>query len=378
MKELTTLLLLGTFCSSSLLGKGKTDSWDIAFSLLQSQTKQEATVHNTCLSPLSLQLALALVDEGASGKTHKEINKLLPARTDELFATLNGHEALSLANSVWINQHFAPQVKEGFKQANVQKYEAEIQALPFDDQAKAIINGWCKQKTQGLIPSAIDRLDNGQSMILVNALHFKADWKLPFRSQRTQDKDFFLSNGTTKRVPMMDQTSHFEYAESESCQAICLPYKGNDGANFAMYIVLPKEGTSLKALLSTLNRKTWKNFAFHSSKVHLQLPKWESDFSTDLNESVKALGAKRLFTSKANFQKISKTDLRVGSINQKTLIRVDEKGTEAAAVTTISMVTTALPKPEKIYEMNVNRPFLYILVEEGKDLPVFIGTQTWE
>lgn len=378
MKRFSLLILLGALASNALIAKSKTDSWDIAFSLLQSQTKQEQTVHNTCLSPLSLQLALALVDEGAKGKTHKELNKILPPSMDEVYSTLNASPALSLANSIWINQQFATQVQEGFKQSTTKKYDAEIQALAFDASAKSTINNWCKQKTKGLIPSVIERLDNAQSMILVNALHFKADWRSPFKAQRTSSKDFYLSDGTTKKVSMMEQTSHFEYAEGDDCQVICLPYKGGEATAFAMYVVLPKEGTSLQKVLSTLNRKKWKSLSFSSEKVHLQLPKWESDYSTSLNESVKALGAKRLFTSKANFQKISKSPLRVGSINQKTLIRVDEQGTEAAAVTAISMVTSAMPRPEKIYEMNVNRPFLYILVEEGKDLPIFIGTQTWE
>lgn len=378
MKRLSLLILLGALASNALIAKGKSDPWDMAFTLLQSQTRQDTTVHNTCLSPLSLQLALALVDEGAKGKTHRELNKLLPTDTEGVYTSLNASPALSLANSIWINQLFATQVKEGFKQTTARKYDAEIQALAFNIQGKNVINQWCQQKTKGLIPSAIDRLDNSQSMILVNALHFKADWRSPFKAQRTSNKDFYLSDGTTKKVSMMEQTSHFEYAEGDDCQVICLPYKGGEATAFAMYVVLPKEGTSLQKVLSTLNRKKWKSLSFSSEKVHLQLPKWESDYSTSLNESVKALGAKRLFTSKANFQKISKSPLRVGSINQKTVIRVDEQGTEAAAVTAISMVTSALPRPEKIYEMNVNRPFLYILVEEGKDLPIFIGTQTWE
>lgn len=378
MKRLSLLILLGAWTCNALIAKGKSDPWDMAFTLLQSQTRQEQTVHNTCLSPLSLQLALALVDEGAKGKTHRELNKLLPTDTEGVYTSLNASPALSLANSIWINQQFATQVKEGFKQTTARKYDAEIQALAFNIQGKNVINQWCQQKTKGLIPSAIDRLDNSQSMILVNALHFKADWRSPFKARRTSSKDFYLSDGTTKQVQMMDQTAHFEYAENDDCQVVCLPYKGDVTASFAMYIVLPKEGTSLPKLLNTLNRKTWKGLNFHSEKVHLQLPKWQSDYSTNLNESVQDLGAKRLFTSKANFSKISKTSLCVGSINQKTVIRVDEQGTEAAAVTTISMVTTALPRPEKIYEMNVNRPFLYLLVEEGKDLPIFIGTQTWE
>lgn len=378
MKRLSLLILLGAWTCNALMAKGKSDAWDMAFTLLQSQTQQDTTVHNTCLSPLSLQLALALVDEGAKGKTHRELNKLLPTGTEGVYTSLNASPALSLANSIWINQQFATQVQEGFKLSTTKKYDAEIQALAFDANAKNTINNWCKQKTKGLIPSVIERLDNSQSMILVNALHFKADWRSPFKAQRTSNKDFYLSDGTTKKVSMMEQTSHFEYAEGDDCQVICLPYKGGEATAFAMYVVLPKEGTSLRKVLSTLNRKKWKSLSFSSEKVHLQLPKWESDYSTSLNESVQALGAKRLFTSKANFSKISKTSLRVGSINQKTVIRVDEQGTEAAAVTTISMVTTALPRPEKIYEMNVNRPFLYLLVEEGKNLPIFIGTQTWE
>ena len=378
MKRLSLLILLGAWTCNALMAKGKSDAWDMAFTLLQSQTQQDTTVHNPYLSPLSLQLALALVDEGAKGKTHRELNKLLPTGTEGVYTSLNASPALSLANSIWINQQFATQVQEGFKLSTTKKYDAEIQALAFDANAKNTINNWCKQKTKGLIPSVIERLDNSQSMILVNALHFKADWRSPFKAQRTSNKDFYLSDGTTKKVSMMEQTSHFEYAEGDDCQVICLPYKGGEATAFAMYVVLPKEGTSLRKVLSTLNRKKWKSLSFSSEKVHLQLPKWESDYSTSLNESVQALGAKRLFTSKANFSKISKTSLRVGSINQKTVIRVDEQGTEAAAVTTISMVTTALPRPEKIYEMNVNRPFLYLLVEEGKNLPIFIGTQTWE
>ena len=367
------ILLTGALIASTTLAKKRADQWDITFDMLEAQMNQEP-VHNTCLSPFSMQLALALVNEGATGKTRKELKNVLPTDMQKAADNVKNQKVLTTAQSIWINQNFASEVKPDFIQRNQKKFEAEVRTIDFNPSSAQAINAWCNEKTQGLIPKALDKVDASYSMILINALHFKAEWSSPFNAKATSQKDFLLYDGTTKPVDMMEQSAHFGYAEMCHCQIVRLPYKDSP---YAMYVVLPNQAENIQSVLLNL-KKEWKHLDFSSTKVHLQLPRWKSDFSTSLNQTLQQMGVKRMFSNRADFKGISRSGLRVSNVLQKTHINVDEKDTEAAAVTAVIMVRTSLARPEKVVEMNVNRPFLYFLVDTETNTPIFAGTQTWQ
>ena len=367
------ILLTGALIASTSLAKKRADQWDITFDMLEAQMNQE-TVHNTCISPFSMQLALALVNEGATGKTRKELKNVLPTNMQKVAEDVKKQEVLTTAQSIWINQNFASEVKPTFTQACQKKFDAEVSTISFNPSSTQTINAWCNEKTQGLIPKALDKVDPSYSMILINALHFKAEWSSPFNDKATSQKNFLLADGSIRPVDMMEQSARFGYAEMCNCQIVRLPYKDSP---YAMIVVLPNQAETPQSVLLFL-KKEWKNLNLTSTKVHLQLPRWESDFSTSLNQTLQKMGVKRIFSNKADFKGISRSGLRVSDVLQKTHINVDEKGTEAAAVTAVIMVRTSLGRPEKVVEMNVNRPFLYFLVDTETNTPIFAGTQTWQ
>lgn len=386
---ITALLAVTTMAAATAKTKNNADAWDVACRLLQAEKQMQQggkEAPNLCVSPLSLELALAMVAEGASGETATELSSLLPANVTNLSKELTSDgQTLTAANSIWVNQDIATNVKKKFIKNNVKKYDAEVTRLAFNPAAVARINLWCKDKTRGLIPSIISQLNADDKMVLVNALYFKAEWKNEFKKNQTHDRPFHLSDGSDIEVPMMLQTSHLSYAEDDYCQAVGLPYKQKadeqsgepiEKTQYAMYVLLPKEGIRITDFVNRqLSASYWKQLKFGAEEqVRLQLPKWENNYSTSLVRPLQQMGIQRIFSPKAQFGGISKTPLTVGDILQKTYIKVDEKGTEAAAATAVIMrLTSAAPAKKRPIEMTVDRPFVYFLVETTTNTPVFAG-----
>ena len=376
-KTIIAAIVVSIALSNNALAKKNQSNWDVAFDLLRTQSDGQ---NECCVSPLSLQFALGLVNEGATGQTKKQIGALLPKKLPEIGDMIQQSGSISSANSIWISDDIAASVKAKFIDQNRKKFDAEVRCLPFDEAAASQINNWCHKKTNGLIPSIIDKLKKDDRMVLVNALHFKAEWQTKFDAKRTKMKPFFQAGGGTTQVKMMEKTSHWNYCDANNCQIIRMDYEDKADAGmprFAMYVLLPEEGKTLSEILPKMNEKFWKNLSFNSRHIHLQLPKFESDFRTSLVPALQSMGATRMFTGDAQFGKISKTRLCVSDVLQKCVIKVDEDGTEAAAVTAITMRLTSVgPIADKPIEMNVNRPFIYILAETSTDTPIFIGVKT--
>lgn len=378
-KRLILISFLLSVLMANALAEKKSGSWDMAFDLLRAEAKAG---EDCCLSPYSLQMALAMVNEGATGKTRKQISMLLPKNLSAVNQKMLNSVSLTQANSIWISNSIAADVKEKFIASNREKFLADVRRLAFDASAVRQMNAWCSDKTHGLIPSVIERLNPEDRMVLMNALHFKADWEEKFEQSKTRKKPFFLADGTEKKVDMMSQNRYMTYAETVDCQIVRLDYKASakntenktENTQFAMYVLLPKEGIGTSAILNRIDEKSWRKLAFSNEKVHLQLPKWECDYGTSLVSALTRMGASRMFSANAQFSKICRQKLCVSDIIQKCVIKVNETGTEAAAVTAVIMrLTSAGPRQEKAIEMNVNRPFIYVLAETTTDTPIFIG-----
>lgn len=335
---------------------------------------------NICLSPYSLQSAFALVQEGAKGSTKKEIEKTL--RTKNFVALPDaevkddGDVIFDQANSIWINAINAPKIKASFLKTNAKKYQAEVTTLPFDATAEKRINDWCSDKTHGRIPKAIDQLDPGNVMELINAIYFKGDWVKDFNPRLTQKEDFYVTDDLTVQADMMHQTTHFLYGEDEQCQMVELPFRHSyrsEQDEFALQVILPHEGTTLLGLEQMLT-EGYQLPELGVAKVRLALPKFELNYSADLIPTLNLMGMSLPFSGKANFSGISKAPLCISAVSQKTFFKVDEKGAEAAAVTEVAMMlTSAMPRPEKIFEMTVDRPFLIRLVNNTRHTTLFVA-----
>ena len=332
---------------------------------------------NLLLSPLSIFQVLGLTTNGASGTTQKEMMTALEASTIEnlnninfqLIKTIKKFRTTEIANGVMSR---AMPSKSFMKMCD--KYEAPVEKLVSLEQ----VNGWCKKKTHGKIEKILDSLGGDVITILLNAVYFKGDWAFPFNPKYTRDGLFGDQTSMKKKVKMMSQTSRFNYYIDRTVQAIELPYK-ND--SMSALIILPYAGSDIDSFVNTLKiNDNYLNRIIKGMKktmVKLNLPKFEVEFKIFLNKVLQKLGMKKAFTPAAEFSGISDTTaMFIEAVIHKTYLKVDENGSEAAAVTAVIMTNGTLLLTPKATTMNVNRPFIFILrnklLPKNNDL-LFIG-----
>ena len=339
------------------------------------KTNLENKGKNLLLSPLSIFQVLGLTTNGAAGTTQKEMITTLEALSIEnlnninfqLIKSIKKFTTTELANAVM--SRVVP-IKSFIKMCD--KYEAPLEKLVSLEQ----VNGWCSKKTHGKIDKILDELSPDIVMILLNAVYFKGDWEFPFNPRLTRDSLFGDSNSIKKKVKMMSQTHKFNYYIDRSVQAIELPYK-ND--SMSALIILPYAGADIDNFVNTL--KLNDNYlnriikGMTKTMVKLNLPKFKIEFKSSLNKVLKRLGMKQAFTVQADFSGMA-GGIHIGDVIHKTYLKVDENGSEAAAVTAVIMTNGTLPFMPKATTMNVNRPFIFILksklLPKNNDL-LFIG-----
>lgn len=336
------------------------------------------------VSPLSLQLALGMLLNGAQGETAAEICRTLgygEGETAEINAwaklmleqlpKLDKKTDLALADAIFYNKTMT--LKAPYKDAVGTSYKATFEALDFTKtKASAdVINKWCDKQTKGLIPHVLNEVDPAYLAYLVNALYFKSQWQKKFAKGDSGNETFYQEDGSKGKVKMMKQDGKkFQYGETEVWQAIRLPY-GN--GNFAMTVVLPKEGHTVREISAALG-KGEKVFTTWEVEADLWLPRFETQYHIGLNDILKDMGMPQSFTPKADFKAMSDYASFVGFVQQDAVIKVDEEGTEAAAVTVIGMLSAAAPiaPPQKVV-FHADHPFLYLITESSTGTILFAG-----
>jgi serpin B len=234
------------------------------------------------------------------------------------------------------------------------------------------MNTWAKDKTQGRIDSIADGMtDRSTRMFLANAVYFKGKWEVPFDVKSTKERAFHLRTGRTKSIPMMEQSRSFSYRQGTGYQAVRLPYQGG---NIGMYVILPDTGSSPERLLSVLTGDMWQRIAkpgFKDQKGIVVLPKFKVEYGVELKQGLTILGVRTAFTDKADFSGIAREPLMISAVRQKTFVEVNEEGTEAAAVTGISVVPASIEMNP--FEMIVDRPFLFLIEDQKTGTLLFMG-----
>ncbi|GAB3707180.1 serpin family protein [Spirosoma flavus] len=351
-----------------------------AFDLAKRVSVKEGTAKNVFISPLSLHIALGMVLNGANGQTAQEIQKTLKldAQTlaeanqtyQNLMENLPGVDpkvTLSLANSVWYRNTYP--VSTTYQDLLKQSFKAEIAAKDFNSPSTlSDINSWASQKTNGKIPKVIDQINPDNVLFLLNALYFKGDWKSQFKPELTVDSPFKLASGGQTTVKMMRQNMAMRRAFHPTYGAFELPY-GSD--KYAMTVLLPAENSSADALLASFTESDWTQLQkdMTEATVDFGLPKFTMDYEITLNDVLQGMGMPTAFTDGADLSKISTaTGLKLSFVKQNTFVAVDEKGTEAAAVTSVGVVTTSVPMPTLC-----NRPFVFVIHEKTSGTVLFVG-----
>ena len=352
---------------------------DFAFNLFR-----EARIDTSCvLSPLSITYALGMLNNGADGQTLKEINQTLgfgEAGADAINAfcqkmlreanTLDEKTKALIANTIFVNEGLGFRLQEGFIDKANTYYSAEPQNRDFNDgETMDVINQWANDHTEGMIPEVLNEASFHPEAVsyLLNALYFKGMWSSPFKKEMTTNESF----GGGKEVPMMHKMGQdFQYTENDLYQAIRLPY-GN-GA-YQMTVFLPREDKTIGEVLETLNGSNWQ-FDSLPTEVDLKLPRFETDTYQPLVKEMSELGMPSAFTLLAEFPWFCNRSVYISNMFQVAKIKLDEEGTEAAAVTVIGYDSTAMPDEPKRF--HANRPFLYIISEQSTGAIFFIGQYT--
>jgi serpin B len=331
-----------------------------------------------------------MVANGAAGETKTEMEHVLGTtglsagdaneankQTAQSLNDGNPNVILEIANSIWYHQGAA--VKPEFLACDHQYFDATVTPLNFaDPNSVNLINNWAGEKTHGRITRIADGMIDPVygRLFLANAVYFKGKWSDPFDPGNTQDRPFYLRNGSQKNVPMMFQSKTFTYRKGSGYQAVRLPYEGE---NLAMYVFLPDTNSSPEKLLSIMNGDVWRRITrpgFADEDGDLELPKFKIEYSVELAQQLQELGMKTPFDmDKANFSGISSEQLYISAALQKTFVEVKEEGTEAAAVTGIAVnEASGIPMPPpKRFEMIVNRPFLFLIEDNQTGTILFMG-----
>ena len=340
-------------------------------------------------SPLSVTYALGMLNNGAKGNTQKQINDALgfgDSGADSINAfcyklintapVLDSLTKILLANTIFVNKNET--LKELFvRKANLY-YKADAKSRDFSD-ANTLneINQWASDNTEQLIQKVLKEDEYSPLAVsyLLNAIYFKGTWAYKFDKNKTVDESFFLAGGqgSVKSIPMMQMTSIFDYAQNDEYEALCLPY-GN--GSFRMTILLPviSQGQNGYDVPTVPSLETWNqlNQSMRKTDYTVKLPRFETDSEANLIPIMESLGMTDAFESgTADFSDFCETadGVYINLLKQVAKIKVDEEGSEAAAVTVIGIW-------KSYTTFNANRPFIYVISDTVTGSIFFIGRYT--
>ena len=342
------------------------------------------------ISPLSVTIDFGMVNNGAVGQTQQEIYETLGYKESSVeglndfchtmmkqSAAVDPSTTLEIANAAVVNKLY-PGLKDSFTKTVKSFYDAEVIYKDFGkDDIKKLVNDWCDKKTHGMIPELLKSpVDPGEYAHFLNAVYFKGIWTNKFKKDETKKEPFTSVDGSKTTVKMMHQKDRFNYgAIPDLCTAVSLPY-GNQA--YRMTLLLPMEGKTLANLVDKLDKEAWSRLEMFGVEVDVKIPAFETEYFVSLKEILPKMGIRQAFSSAADFSAMSSTPyLYIGDVLHKAKIKVDEEGTEAAAVTDIIMDVAAAPGyTPPTYEFHADRPFLYLITEVSTGAIYFIGQYT--
>lgn len=339
--------------------------------------------NNLMISPLSISQALLMTYNGADGDTKKAFDETLflndltidevNQSAQELVKALleaDPEVIIDIANSIWYPDGY--KIKPEFIGVNEDYYNAEVQQLAFNNEAVDIINAWVKNKTNDKIEEIIDEIDPMTIMFLIDAVYFKGNWKSEFEEENTIDDDFTLGNGSKVTVPFMYQSTTAKKLNHDDFTILDLPY---GRGNFSMLIVLPNKDKTIDDVLGVWDNGTynqWITDLYEVDNLDVIIPKFKFAYEKELNEVLKEMGLAVAFdTDQADFSNIIEDmDLYISNVKHKTFIEVNEKGTEAAAVTSVEIRMTSIGPSNQFI---ADRPFLFVIREKYTNSILFMG-----
>jgi serpin B len=357
---------------------------DQGFALALFQTLSNSQPRtNILVSPLSVYTALMMTAEGARGATQAAMAKILgfvpdlqaavSAQLADYLAQVEGPSAaatLHLANAIWTG--IGTPVDEAFADALQNRYDALVKSLPLRNPAEAV-NAWVEAQTRGRIDRIVENIDPRLAMLLLNAAYFKAAWQTPFSAKATSDGPFHLAGGGTQEVAYMTRRGRFDYLADDGVQLISLPYRD---PRFRLLVLLPAEERPLPDLVAGLGPRQLADWSqgLKSAEGRISLPRFQLRSEYTLKRPLSTMGMQIAFDDqRADFSGI--TDIRpfaIGDVKHRCVLKVDEAGSEAAAVTAVEMFGAAPPAGTP-FDFRAERPFLCLLEDQSAGRILFMA-----
>lgn len=339
-------------------------------------------------SPLSITYVLSMVNAAAEGTTRAELQNTLGFGNEEIkevngfcktlidgLPNVDTSVRIHIANAIYVNKNY--KLKKQFQQDMKGYYGASAESLDFSSKKTLNrINDWCKKKTNGMIPEILSEVNPDAVSYLLNAIYFKAAWTNPFKERYTKMETFTTENGP-KKMPLMQQWEEYRYMQNSVFAAVDIPY-GDE--KWRMTVLLPEKGKKVSDVIDYLDKEGMSFLLkMRSRDVDLKLPRFETESTTeDLIGTMKKMGIIRAFdNSQAEIRNMCNRDVYISNMLQKARIKVDENGSEAAAVTLVEIATLSAcmdPLPPVVF--HADHPFVYVIREASSGVILFVGKFT--
>ena len=381
------------------------DNNQFTLNFLKAVNKAEQNGQSFIYSPLSITYVLGMVNDAATGQTEQELEQVMgfhqggiKAVNDYCKKLIDGlpkvddKVTLNIANALFVNKNRGT-LQQQYQQDMKQYYDAQAENLDFKlPSTLKTINDWASDHTNGMIPTILDKIDDKVVTYLLNAIYFKADWASKFEAKNTEEEKFTATNGTIK-LPLMHQNVLIQYMKNEDYSAIEIPY-GN--GLWKMTVMLPEEGKTTDDIIERIGQLGFlegngfcgtMGDTYRAHEVDLKLPRFETSSDTDkltlkggLVALLQQLGINLVFNQSLSEvpNMCEKENMYISMMRQKAKIKVNEEGSEAAAVTIGGANCTAFtPNPQPVEYpkaiFHANRPFVYTISEASSGVIVFVG-----
>jgi serpin B len=348
--------------------------------------------NNVLVSPINIFMALTMVLNGAGGETLDELKSFLCGdmstedfnKNMSLFGN-NVDESANLvfntANSVWLKKNSGWKLKEDFVNINKKYFNVECFEEEFNQETVDMLNGWVKEKTNGMIPQIIDKFDPLEVLYLVSTLVFEGEWDSQyFVNSDAKTDEFTNSKNEKEKCILLTRERNTKYIEGDKYTGFAEPYKGG---KYDFVALLPNKDSSVSEVLGSLANSDFSDIYKSAGyeQVLSKMPEFKYDYSLSVKNTLKQFGVDDMFDmSRSNLSNMATSDSGVNlyakDVCHKTHIELDRNGTKAAAVTYINIAAGAasdLPTPPPPKKVICDRPFVYVIVQRSTGIPVFVG-----
>ena len=366
---------------------GDSDDGTFSTSFIRASHEQ-AKGKNYMISPYSVEIALSMLREGTKGDSFEEINKVAPKRS---IKTLSVQNRVNVANAIFIKTKFKNDVRDNYAKVLREEYGADFVYDAFETPDK--INQWVDQETHGMIKKILNQMDPYFVLGLANAIAFEEDWQIPFECEGTYERQFTPVHGKKYKAAMMNHLYEegASYYSDEDAEVVVLPYKmydyktgkevEEDGEQLEFIAILPDDIDSYIKKLDLTKIKIIdeekKLPADDTFDLFVSLPRFEFDYDfKEFKDTLIEMGIKSVFgTADLSVMLDNHSDAYINEAIHKTYVKVNEKGTKAAAVTYFGVKDNAAIAPDEKKHISVifDKPFIFMIKDTKTNEIAFFG-----